>query len=181
MQPCMKTIYSLLIEHTNQQNVAILWTCVMEGYRAVDNEAKNPVVYRSFYGLFQLFVDHRMIIEMKLCWKLLTKIQDNADEDFLNIHYETVAKLFEQMAVDHRLIETYYRFAHQASPALLFHHLWKHMISKTLDVQQELIDYFVDFLLIGRNTKTRQFSYHGTITIKRFEKRSTSFKQRSNS
>ena len=171
MQPCIKTIYSLLIEHTNQQNVVILWTCLMEGYHAVDNDEKNTVVYRAFYELFQLLVDHRMIIEMKLCWEFLTKVQDNDDEDFLNIHYETVAKLFEQMAVDHQLIETYYRFAHQTSPELLYqqtrklfhshltkklpnefyHHLWKHLISKTLGTQQhELIDYLVDFLLIGR-------------------------------
>jgi hypothetical protein len=90
-------------------------------------------------------IDHRMIIEMKLCWEFLTKVQDNDDEDFLNIHYETVAELFEQMAVDHQLIETYYRFVHQISPALLYqqtkklpnecyHHLWKHMITKTTDL-----------------------------------------------
>jgi hypothetical protein len=91
----------------------------MEGYRAVDTEEKNPVIYRSFYELFQLLVDHRMIIEMKLCWEFLTKVQDNNDEDFLNIHYETVAKLFEQMAVGHQLIEIYYRFANQSLPALL--------------------------------------------------------------
>ena len=147
----------------------------MEGYRAVDNEENNPVVYRSFYELFQLLVDHRMIIEMKLCWEFLTEVQEKDDEDFLNIHYETVAKLFEQMAVDHQLIETYYRFAHQTSSELLYqqtrelfrshptkklpnesyHHLWKHLISKTLDgQQQQLIDYFVDFLLIGRRKKS---------------------------
>jgi hypothetical protein len=67
MQPCMTTIYSLAIEHTNQQNVVILRICLLEGYRAVDNERKHPVVYRAFYELFQLLVDHRMIIEMKLC------------------------------------------------------------------------------------------------------------------
>jgi hypothetical protein len=61
-----------------------------------------------------------MIIEMKLCWEFLTKVQDNDEEDFLNIHYETMAKLFEQMPVDHQLIQTYYRFAHQTSPALLY-------------------------------------------------------------
>jgi hypothetical protein len=98
-----------------------------------------------------------MIIEMKLCLEFLTKVQDDDDEKgFLNIHYETVAKLFEQMDVDHQLIENYYRFAHQTSPALIyqqtrnifhshltkklpneFHrHLWKHMINKA--IQEEI-------------------------------------------
>jgi hypothetical protein len=88
----------------------------------------------------------------------------------LSIHYEIVAMLFEQMAADPQLIEIYYRFAHQTSPELLYqqtrkrfqghlteklpnqfyHHRWKQMISKTLDAQEQLIDYFVDFLLVGR-------------------------------
>ena len=169
MQSCVRTIYSLLIEHTNQQNVAIRWSCLLEGYRAVDNEEKNHVVYRSFYELSQLLIDHRMIIDVKLCWEFLIQVRENDDEDFSTIHYETVATLFEQMAVDQQLIEIYYRFADQTSPELLYqqtrklfhshltkklpnefyHHLWKHVISKTIDPQQ-LIDYFVDFLLIGR-------------------------------
>ena len=169
MQSCVRTIYSLLIEHTNQQNAAILWSCLLEGYRTVDNEEKNPVDYQSVYELFQLLIDRRMIIYVKICWEFLSQVHANDDEDFLTVHYQTVATLFEQMAVDHQLIEIYYRFADQTPAALLYqqtrklfhshltkklpnefyHHLWKHVISKTIDTQQ-LIDYFVDFLLIGR-------------------------------
>jgi hypothetical protein len=47
MQPCIKTIYSLLIEHTNQQNGTILCTCFTNEYRVVGNEEKNPVVYND--------------------------------------------------------------------------------------------------------------------------------------
>ena len=38
----------------------------MEGYRAVDNEEKNPILYRSFYELFQLLIDHRREIRLEI-------------------------------------------------------------------------------------------------------------------
>ena len=69
----------------------------MEGYRTVDNEMKNHVVYRSIYEMFQLLSDHRMFIEMKLCWEFPIEVRDNDDEGFLCIHYEILAKLSEKM------------------------------------------------------------------------------------
>ena len=79
----------------------------------------------------------------------------------------------------HQLIKMYYRSVSRTSLALLYwqtrelfedhltkkmpnkfdHNLWKHMISETIHAQQ-LIDVFVDFLLLGRKQKEMMLLPH---------------------
>ena len=61
----------------------------MEGYRAVDNEK----VSRSPSERFQWLIDQRDETVLRIA---LTKVLEIDGEDFLNIHYTTVTKLFEQ-------------------------------------------------------------------------------------
>lgn len=170
IQTCIKTIYSLLIKHTNKQNVEILWHCYMDIYRAMDhNQHTDYLIYEVFYEIFQSFIDHKMIIDMNLCYEFLTMVKTNENNEFLKIHYETVFKLMKQVSINKQIIEIYYRFVEQTPSKLLyqetrkvfqcelneklsneFHsYLWNQLLKKP-NSQQEVIDYFVDYITIGR-------------------------------
>ena len=169
LQSCIKSIYALLIEHTNRENVAILWTCLMDVYRSIEHGNGAHLTYQTFYELFQLLVDHRMIIDHHLCWEFLTMIKNNDNEEFLKIHYETVHKLMGQVPISERIIDIYYRFVEQTSSSILYEEtrklmlsdlneklphefyarLWKGLLEKNPD-RQQMIDYLVDYIIIER-------------------------------
>ena len=170
MGSAVKMIYSLLIEHTNEQSVLILWNCLMEIYRTIDEQMTNSMVYRSFYELFQLLIDqHKMIVNLDFCWEFLSQVKETNQDEFLILHYETVTKLFKRIPIDQKLIEIYYRFIRQTSSSLLYqqtrkifreefktklpnefsNRLWNALISKQTD-RHELMNYFVDWIIIER-------------------------------
>jgi U3 small nucleolar RNA-associated protein 20 len=79
IQSCIKTIYHLLIEHTTKQYVQILWNCFMDIYRTINhNEQINYLIYQTFYEIFQLFIEHKMIID----WEFLKIVQKNENPEF---------------------------------------------------------------------------------------------------
>ncbi|CAF1466739.1 unnamed protein product [Adineta steineri] len=169
LQSCMNTIYLLLIQHTTKQNVDILWNCFMNIYRSI-NHNESTIVYQTFYGIFQLFIEHKMVIDMDLCCEFLTIVKTNENEEFLNIHYETVFKLMKSIPINKEILDIYYRFIEQTSSILLYQEtrkifqsdlieklanefhiqLWKHLLNKKDNTQEEIIDWFIDFIIIER-------------------------------
>lgn len=167
---CIKTIFSLLIQHTNKQHVGILWNCFMDVYRNIDhNEIKDYLIYEIFYDIFQLLIDHKMIIDINLCYEFLNLSKMNENDQFLKKHYETVFKIMKHSIINKQLIDIYYRFVDQTSSSLLYERtreifeselyeklpndfhslLWNHLLRKTNN-QLDIIDYFVDYIIILR-------------------------------
>ena len=171
IRSCIKTIYFLLIKHTNLQYVEVLWNCFIDNYHRINhNEEHNSLIYQTFYEIFQLFIDHQLIIDLNLCFEFLKIVTTkNVNNEFLKIHYETIFKLMKWILIDKQIIDIYYRFIEQTSSMLLyqetrkifqsnineklsneFYYLfWDQLIRKTNDKQQ-IIDYFVDFIIIER-------------------------------
>ena len=168
VQSCIKTIYVLLIQHTTKQYVDILWNCLMSIYRTIEQD--NILIYQTFYEIFQLLIDHKMVVDMNLCYEFLTMINRNENEEFLKIHYETVFKLMKQIGINKEIIEIYYRFVEQTSSSLLYREtrkifqsnlsdklpnefsflLWNQLLKKNKNNEQQIIDWFVDFIIIER-------------------------------
>ena len=167
IQLCIKTIYRLLIQHTNKQNVEILWNVFMNVYRTIEN--KNYLIYQTFYEIFQIFIEHKMIIDMNLCWEFLTMIKTNENQEFFQIHYETVLKLMKQTGINKQIIDIYYRFVEQTPSILLYQetrkvfqsdfneklpngfyfYLWNQLLTNNND-QQFIINCLVDFVIMER-------------------------------
>ncbi|CAF5024356.1 unnamed protein product, partial [Rotaria sp. Silwood1] len=167
---CIKKIYLLLIQHTNKQYVEILWNCLMNVYRTINsNNINNYFIYEIFYEIFQLLIDYKMIIDINLCYEFLTIIKINKNNEFIKIHYETVFKLMKQIGINKQIIEIYYQFVEQTSSLVLYQetrkifqcnlheklsnefyiYLWNQLLKKNHD-QQEIINYFVDYIIIER-------------------------------
>ena len=103
LQSCIKTIYLLLIEHTNKQNVQILWNCLIEVYRTMNHDqSHDSVIYQIFYQIFQLFIDHRMINEINSSREFLTMVEKSENEEFQKLHYETVLEIDETIVDEQR-------------------------------------------------------------------------------
>ncbi|CAF3023094.1 unnamed protein product [Rotaria socialis] len=170
IQSCIKTIYSLLVQHTNKEHVGILWNCLMDIYRTLDHyQIKDYLIYEIFYGIFQILIDHKMIIDINLCYEFLTMINVNENDEFLKMHYETVFKLMQHTTNNKQIIDIYYHFVEQTSASLLYEQtrkifqsdlndkltndfhslLWNHLVRKT-NGQLEIMDYFVDYIIIER-------------------------------
>ncbi|CAF3686081.1 unnamed protein product [Rotaria sordida] len=170
IQLCIKKIYLLLIQHTNKQYVEILWNCLMIVYRTINhNNINDYLIYEIFYEIFQLLIDHKMIIDIDLCYEFLTIIKINEYNEFLKIHYKTIFKLMKQITINKQIIEIYYQFVEQTSSLVLYQEtrkifqcdlneklsnefyisLWKQLLKKTNN-QQEIINYFVDYIIIER-------------------------------
>jgi hypothetical protein len=97
-------------------------------------------------------------------------VKTNENKEFLKIHYETVFKLMKHIGINKEIIEIYYRFSEQTSSMLLYQetrkifqsnlnekipnefyfHLWNQLLKKTNDNKQQIIDWFVDFIIIER-------------------------------
>ncbi|CAF2320326.1 unnamed protein product [Rotaria sp. Silwood2] len=111
-----------------------------------------------------------MIIDINLCYEFLTIIKiKNENNEFLKIHYETVFKLMKQIKINKQIMEIYYRFVEQTSSLVLYQetrkifqcdlneklsnefytYLWNQLLRKDND-QQEIINYFVDYIIIER-------------------------------
>ena len=164
---CLKRIYSLLIEHTNRENVSVLWICLIEIYRNVDHENCSSMIHQTFYELIQCLIDHQMIVNLEFCWQFLSEVKRRNDDEFFIVHYRTMLKLFEQIPIDEKGIEIYFRFASQTSGALFyretksffenhretkfFNRFWNELLKKQLD-ENELIEFLVDFILFERKT-----------------------------
>ncbi|CAF4137987.1 unnamed protein product [Adineta steineri] len=144
----------------------------MNIYRSI-NHNESTIVYQTFYGIFQLFIEHKMVIDMDLCCEFLTIVKTNENEEFLNIHYETVFKLMKSIPINKEILDIYYRFIEQTSSILLYqetrkifqsdlieklanefyNQLWKHLLNKKDSKQEQIIDWFVDFIMIERKKK----------------------------
>ncbi|CAF4155829.1 unnamed protein product, partial [Adineta steineri] len=96
LQSCITTIYSLLIQHATKQNVDILWSCFMNIYRSI-NHNESTIVYQTFYDIFQLFIEHKMLIDMDLCCEFLTIVKTYNNNDFFVCHKWICFFLIEQV------------------------------------------------------------------------------------
>lgn len=168
LESTLRTIYSLLVEHTNKENVSILWTCLDEVHRTIEQRTVDPTVHRTFYELIQSLIDRRMIFDAEL-WNILTRLEKTSDELLLRVHYQTMAKLVEHVPIDKKFMDVYFRFSDQSSAQILdeetkivfendhnnkltdeFHRqFWTKLVAGT-EKQEDLVGKLVDYVLIHR-------------------------------
>ena len=171
----IQTVYQLLIQHTNKQNISILWNGFMDIYRTIDHEQTHHCsIYRVFYEIFQQFLDSKLI---NMTGEFLTMVRRNSDEEFFKLHYETVWKWIQQYPINQEMIDIYFRFLEQ-TPAKLLHEevrkifqtefyeklppkfstiVWNSWLN-----QEEIIEYLVDYLIIQRKKFNMIFSLEDT-------------------
>ncbi|CAF4419522.1 unnamed protein product, partial [Adineta steineri] len=86
----------------------------MNIYRSI-NHNESTIIYQTFYDIFQLFIEHKMLIDMNLCCEFLTIVKTNENEEFLKIHYDTIFKLMKSIPISREILDIYYRFIEQTS------------------------------------------------------------------
>ena len=178
----LHTIYELLLQHTNKQNVSILWNCFMDIYRNLDHEqTQDYSIYRIFYVIFQLFLQSKL---MNITGEFLTMVRRNSDEDFLEMHYETVWKWMQHYPMSDEMIEIYFRFLDQTTTKLFYREVrkifqmdlyeklprqfsnisWNYLIKQSNN-HEEMIEYFVDYIMIQRKKFNMIFAFEDTDEI----------------
>ena len=170
LQSTIKTIFRLLIEHTNKQNCSTISTCFFDVFHSINQQQSiDTLVYLTFYEIFQLFLQHKMIDDWNICSQFLTSVQSNTDEQFVKIHYQTVWKLMKIFPIKKDILDIYYRFSDQTPISLLCEEMqqifqdkfyeklpnefsirfWTYLFEKQTN-QQDFLDFVIEFILIQR-------------------------------
>lgn len=179
LQSTLHTIYELLLQHTNKQNIAILWNSFIDIYRTIDHEQTS--IYRIFYDIFQLFLQSKL---MNITGEFLMMAKGSTEDEFLQMHYETVGKWMQLYPMNDQMIEIYFRFLEQTTTKLFYEEIrkifqmdfyeklprqfstisWNYLI-KQCENQEEIIGYFVDYVMIQRKKFNMIFALDDTDEI----------------
>jgi len=177
---CLKEIYSLLIEHVeNLENFSILFVSLLETYRTIDVEQLTWPILQTFYEIFHLFIDQRQnfVVENEKVFEFLCRVEKSCDEQFFRLHFETLAKIFENISINEQFVDLYFRFADETPSNLFFdetkrifrskfssklpngffRRFWKILIEKSTN-SSNLIEFFVETILIEREKAEMNFS-----------------------